>query len=102
MPKTLIGSQAQRGEKMLEIRIKLWTDRIANAREEIVPKHAWDSGIVYMPGNKSHDIKSSASEKFHTLLGLPRAIESQLLKNHIQLHLSRCTRKYYASQDLPP
>jgi hypothetical protein len=99
MSKKLISSQAQRGEKMLEIRIKLWTDQIADAHGEIVPKHAWDGGVVYMPGNKSHAIKSSASEKFHMLLGLPGAIERLFLKNRVQLHLSRRTRKYYASQD---
>src|SRR6267154_6806682 len=99
MPKKLTGSQAQRGEKMIEIRIQLWTDQIADVPGEIVPKHALDAGIVYMPVNKSHEIKSSKSEKFHSLSELPAAIERLFLKHRIKLHLNRHTLKYYALQD---
>ena len=99
MPKKLTGHQAQLGEKMLEIRIRLWTDQIAETKGEIVPKHALDAGIVYMTRNKSHGIQSSESEKFHSLLGLPAAIERLLLKNQIKLHLGRHSKKYHASQD---
>jgi hypothetical protein len=96
MSQKITGSQAQPGEKMLEIRIKFWTDQIAETRGEIVPKHALDAGIVYMPRNKSHDIHSTESEKFHTLLELPAAIQRLLIKQSIKLHQGRVTRKYFA------
>lgn len=98
MAKENTGCKAEMGEKMLEIRIRLWTDQIAENKGEIIPKHALDTGIVYMTRNKSHGIESSESEKFHSLLGLPAAIERLLLKNQIRLHLGRHSKKYHATQ----
>jgi len=37
----LISKRATQGEKMIEVRISFWTNKIAAKKDEIVPKHAW-------------------------------------------------------------
>ena len=87
MPNKLTSIQMPHGEKMIEIRIHLWTDQIAETHGETVPKHALDAGIVSLPRNKSHGIPASDSVKFHTLMQLPAAIEKLLVRQGIQLQL---------------
>jgi len=91
--------QAHHGDKTIEIRIRLWTDQIAKTKGETVPKNALDSGVVSLPHNEAHGIHASETEKFHSLLQLPAAIEKLLIENGIKLHLSREPQKYY---DDPP
>jgi hypothetical protein len=98
MPDTLNSKQARQTEKMIEIRIRLWTNDIAATKGEIVPKHAWDSGVVFLERNQSHEIQPSNPKPFHTLLELPSVLEKLFIKHGIQLHPSRQTRKYFVAK----
>jgi hypothetical protein len=97
MPKTKAASkQAKTNEKMIELRIRLWTNAIAKTKGEIIPKHAWDSGMIYMQRNSSHGIEPKKTRPFHSLMGLTASIEKVLIEHGVQLHPSRTTRKYFA------
>jgi hypothetical protein len=50
----LESKEAAQGEKMIEIKIRFWTDEIAAEPGKIVPKHAWTSGVVRIERNPSH------------------------------------------------
>ena len=78
---------------MIEIRIKLWTNDIGD-KGTIVPKNAWDSGVVVMECNKSHGIQPVSPKPFHSLLDLPATIEKVLIEHKIVLHGSTRSKKY--------
>jgi hypothetical protein len=82
--------QAERNEKMIELRIRFWTNDISEIKGEIIPKHSWDSGVVYMERNKSHQIQPEKKlQHFHSLKELPVVIKEVLIRHGIQLHNSK-------------
>lgn len=89
--------EAKHGEKMIEVRVRFWTNNIAEDENKVLPKHAWSSGIVRMERNKSHDIVPESPIPFNSLLELPFMIEELLLDHEITLHLSNRTKRYMKS-----
>ena len=81
--------EARRGEKMIEVRVRFWTNNIAETKGRIVPKNCWDGGMVYTPKNDSHGIKSSGKKPFHSLDEVQNAIEQALTDVGIKVHGSR-------------
>ena len=61
MPSTKTGvaaQEAEHGEKMIEIKLRFWTNDIAKQKGKIVPKNAWAAGVVRVERNDSHGIKT--------------------------------------------
>jgi hypothetical protein len=92
--------KANRNEKMVEITLRFWTNDIAANKGEIVPKHLWDAGMLALSRNKSHGIEPGKPTPFHSLMELPAAIEKEFIRQGIQLHHARVSRKYYAVANL--
>lgn len=89
--------EAVHGKKMIEIRVRFWTDQIAK-EGKIMPKHCWDSGVVRISSNDLHDIKSLSPIPFNSIPEILPKIE-KLLKNHgIKLHLGSKSRRYYSEK----
>ena len=97
--KGLEQREAQQGEKMIEIRIRFWTNDLAESPGNILPKQAWSSGMVIMDRNKSHGIVPKDPIPFHTLMDLTSVIEKALIAHDITLHSSRKMKKYFASDE---
>ncbi len=87
---------AQPGERMIEVKLRFWTNDIANGKGKIRPRHAWSGGVVRMESNVTHGIKPKRPQVFHSLLDVGAVIEKVLLQHGIQLHPSRRMRKYFA------
>jgi hypothetical protein len=85
---------AKHGQKVIEARVRFWTDAIAAEPGRFVPKHAWTSGVVRMERNAAHRITPSAPGPFNSLPELSVAIEKTLLSHGINLHPSRKMKKY--------
>jgi hypothetical protein len=97
MPDIKISEQeAERGEKMIEVKIRFWTNDIAG-KGKIKPKHAWSSGVVRVERNKSHNINPGSPKPFHSLLDIGSVIEKSLIEHGIVLHPSRKMEKYFHS-----
>jgi hypothetical protein len=92
------AKKAKHGEKMIEVKIRFWTDEIAGERNKIIPKHAWSSGVVRIERNEAHDISPAAGIPFNSLLDLGIAVEKTLLAHGIVLHPSRKMRKYFRAK----
>lgn len=90
--------EAKQGEKMIEVKIRLWTNDISPESGTILPKHAWSGGVVRIEGNKSHGIVPSSPKPFHSLLDVSSVIEKVLIEQGIVLHPSRRMKKYVASE----
>lgn len=94
MPDAAEGREAAHGSRMIEIKVRLWTDQIADGKGNVVPKHAWDAGVVRIAKNDAHGIKPGAPIPFNGMADLPAKIEKLLLAQGIKLHLSGKQRKY--------
>lgn len=95
------AARATHNEKMIEIRVWFWTNHIAKNKGEIIPKEAWDSGMVAVAKNKSHGLKGWQPEPFNSLSQLPAAIEKVLMKHKITLYHNRRSKKYFIEGPTP-
>lgn len=90
----LEGKEAARGEKMIEIKVRLWTNDIADEKGKIVPKHAWDAGVVRLEASSTHGIRAHSPVPFNGVAELLGKIEELLIAHGVKLHLSPRARKY--------
>ncbi len=84
---------AKHGNKMIEIRIRFWTDEIAFDDDMIIPKHCWDNGVVLMDTNKDHGISSENPRPFGSILELPAVLAKVLQEHGVKLHPNTKLRK---------
>ena len=82
------------GEKMIEVKVRFWTNDIAGKKGQILPKHAWTSGVVRMERNDSHGIVPGYPSPFNSLMEIPMVIEKVLMKHDIKLHCDHKMGKY--------
>jgi hypothetical protein len=92
------AQEAEHGEKMIEVKIRFWTNSIAEQEGKIIPKHAWSSGVVRVERNDSHGIKPGAPKPFHSLLDVGAVVEKVFIEHGIVLHLGRTMLKYVSSK----
>jgi hypothetical protein len=81
---------------MIELRVRFWTDSIADGKGKIIPKHAWDAGVVHIQSNAAHGLAPDPKPPtpFNSLAELPAKIEQVLIANGVKLHLGSRSRKY--------
>jgi len=94
MAEVIESREAKFGERMIEVKVRFWTDGIAEGEGQIVPKHAWTSGVVRMGRNESHNIKPKNPRPFNSLMDLPRIVEMVLIDHGVKLHRIGKTAKY--------
>jgi hypothetical protein len=87
--------ESQQGEKMIELRVRFWTNDLADDGA-IRPKHAWASGVVRVKPNPAHGIRAQRPVPFNSLLDLGAAIEETLIANGLTLHGSRRMSRYFS------
>jgi hypothetical protein len=91
------GLRAPHGEKMIEVKVRFWTNNIAG-QGKIVPKAARTAGVVRIERNDAHGIKPRKPLPFNTLAEIPAAIERTLIDHGIVLQPSRKMRKYISNK----
>ena len=87
--------EATHGQKMIEVKVRFWTNDIAETGGNIIPKHAWAAGMVRMERNASHGIVPGNPEPFHSPFDLGAAIEKVLIDHGVVLHTPRVMKKYW-------
>lgn len=92
--KPAISVSAKHGDKMIEVKLRFWTDDISETKGEVVQKHAWSSGVVRMERNDTHGIIPDNPRHFHSLLDIGAVIERVLIEHGITLHSSEKMQKY--------
>ncbi|MDD3847230.1 MAG: hypothetical protein PHC90_12855 [Syntrophorhabdaceae bacterium] len=98
-PKEGIEAQEARyGQKMIEVKIRFWTNDIAADRGKVLPKHAWSSGVVRVGSNTAHGIVPGNPKPFRSLMDLTSVIEKVLVEQGIVLHKSRRMGKYFSEE----
>lgn len=91
--------EAKQGEKMIEVKLRFWTNNIAEEAGKVIPKHAWSSGVVRIEKNRSHGIEPGSPKPFHSLLDVGAVIEKVLIEQGIVLHASSRMEKYIHSEE---
>ena len=97
MAEDVAAIEAQQGEKMIEVKVRFWTNDIVEGGK-ILPKHAWAAGVVHMESNKAHDIKPLKPKPFHSLLDLSAVIEKALIEHRVVLHPGPRMKKYLSTR----
>ena len=92
--KKLTNKVASHGEKMIEVKLRFWTNEIAGESGKIKPRHAWTSGVARIERNDSHGIKPGNPVPFNSLLEIGTAVEKVLIKHNITLHIGKNMNKY--------
>jgi hypothetical protein len=96
------AATAKHGEKMIEVRLRFWTNDIAPVKGEILPKNAWTNGWAYMVTNASHGISPSKPVPFHSLMEISEAVRKALVDNGVLLHPSIADAKLFKSNPKKP
>lgn len=86
--------RAGKDEKMIEVKVRFWTDDIAPSSGEVIQKHASIGGVVRMERNPTHGISPKKPRVFNSLMDLPAVMERVLVDHGIVLQTSDRMRKY--------
>lgn len=91
--------EAAWGGRMIEVRVRFWTDNIVPGKGKIRPKHGWTSGAVRIEKNEPHGIPPGTDPViFNSLMDLPAAMGKVLTANGIKLHPSTRDKKYIVTE----
>lgn len=91
---TVESREAEHGNRMIEIKVRFWTNDLVAEAKSIRPKHGWTSGVVRFKPNAAHGIRPGAPLVFNSLMEIPQAIEKLLIREGVTLHLSARMRRY--------
>jgi hypothetical protein len=92
MPKA--STAAGHGEKMIEVKVRFFTNALSGSKKRVRPRHGWIRGTVKLDTNAAHRIVGSKAIVFNSLMELPYAIEKLLIRDGITLHLCPRMDKY--------
>jgi len=71
-PENMGSREARHGQKMIEVKVRFWTDGIAAEKGKILPKHACTGGVVRLKGNPAHGIVDQSPIVFNSCHGAPK------------------------------
>jgi hypothetical protein len=87
--------KAQKNERMIEVKLRFFTNKIADNEGEVIPKNAWAAGFVRMEKNETHGISPKSPLPFGSLLDVGAVIEKVLINHGIVLHPSTKMKRYF-------
>jgi hypothetical protein len=88
--------KAAPNERMIEVKLRFWTNNIARKKSDVLPRRAWSAGVVRIERNDTHGIKPGKPQPFHSLLDVGAVIERVLISHEIALLPSKKMQKYTA------
>jgi hypothetical protein len=88
------AAPARHGEKMLEVKVRFFTNAISGKPGTVIPAHGMTKGFVRMDHNEAHGIRGGRPRPFNSLMEIPAAIEQVLIDNRVQLYAAAKTGKY--------
>jgi hypothetical protein len=86
--------KAAANERMIEIKLRFWTNGLARGDGYVLPKRAWSGGVVRVERNDTHGIKPGKPMPFHSLLDIGSVIEKVLIAQGIVLRPGKRMKKY--------
>ena len=96
MPESIETREAEQGQRMIEVRIRFWTNDLADGEGRVRPKHAWSGGVVRISSNRSHGITPRTPVPFNSMADIPGKIEKVLIEHGITIHKGSREQRYMA------
>lgn len=90
--------EAQWGNRMIELRVRFWTDGLAEGKGRIRPKHAWGAGVVRMSPNKAHGVTPKNPRPFNSMGDMLAVMERVLTEHSVKLHPHGRTQKLFGAE----
>ncbi len=91
--------EAEYGKRMIEVKVRFWTDNIAEGEGRILPKVCWERGVVRMERNDAHSITPDYPVPFNSMTEILPKIE-QVLKTHgIKVVRTKTAKGLYTTID---
>lgn len=94
MAESIETREADQGQRMIEVRIRFWTNDLAEGEGHIRPKHAWGSGVVRISSNRSHGIVPKKPVPFNSMADIAGKIEKVLIDHDVTIHKSTRMKRY--------
>ena len=94
MPEPVEAREAAHGKRMIEVKLRFWTNDLGGGKGKILPKHAWGSGVVLLDTNNAHGIASPSPVPFNSIAEIPAKIEKVLIDHGVTIHPSSRMRRY--------
>ena len=86
--------KAAANQRMIEVKLRFWTNGLAKGKGYVIPKWASSSGVVRIERNDTHGIKPGKPIPFHSLLDVGSVIEKVLIAQGVVLRPSKRMKKY--------
>jgi hypothetical protein len=96
VPEPVEAREAAHGKRMIEVKLRFWTNDLGGDKGKILPKHAWGSGVVKMERNDAHGITSGEPLLFNSMAEIPAKLEKVLIDHGVTIHASSRMRRYTA------
>lgn len=94
MSERVEAREAAHGQKMIELKVRFWTNDLGDEKGKILPKNAWGAGVVRMERNTSHGITSGDPIPFNSMADIPAKVERLLIERGVTIHPSSRMRRY--------
>lgn len=88
--------KAAQNERMIEVKLRFWTDGIARGKGYVVPKRAWAAGMARIEKNDTHKVSPQKPIPFNSLLDVGFAVEKVLIAHGIILQPGKRMQKYFS------
>lgn len=76
--------EAKHGDKMIEFRIKFFTNSIAERDGCIKKKHLWPNGMIHITRNDSHGIIGN-QRPFNSMAQILPILEDMMIENELTI-----------------
>lgn len=94
MSEQVEAREAAHGEKMIEVKLRFWTNDLGGEQGKILPKNAWGSGVVRMERNRAHGIVPGHPIPFNSMADIAAKVEKVLIDHGVKIHPSSRMRRY--------
>ena len=89
--------EAKHGKRMIEVRVRFWTNDLADGKGRICPRHAWGAGVVRLDPNDAHGIVGGEPVPFNSLAEIPAKVEKVAHRRRRDEHHNSTRMKRYHS-----
>lgn len=91
--------EAKFGKRMIEVKVRFWTNNIAEKEGEIRPKVCWERGVVRMERNNVHGITPEYPVPFNSMTEILPKIEHVLKIHGIKVVRTKTAKGLYTTID---
>jgi hypothetical protein len=94
MADSIETKEARHGKRMIEVRVRFWTNDLADGKGRIRPRHAWGAGVVRIEPNDAHEIAGGAPIPFNSVAEIPAKLEKVFIDHGVTIHKSSRMKRY--------